>query len=475
MNHLFRALPSMDASLDALLAADKTLHDLPRPLLREAVTDFWNSRRDDIRAGRVQDAAELALEACLPELLAFVRCTTAPRLRNVINGTGVVIHTNMGRSVLARSAQEAVRRVISGYCNLELDLHSGGRGSRYAIIDGLLQRLTGAEAGMVVNNNAAAVLLVLDTFCKGGEVIVSRGELVEIGGGFRVPDILARFRIPEVMEKSGARLREVGATNRCHLRDYAAAINETTRALMRVHTSNYRIVGFHSAVPLPELAALAREHGLPVIEDLGSGSFMDFSAVGLPNEPTVPEVVAGGADVVTFSGDKVLGGPQCGLIVGSRERIEALKKNPLTRALRCDKLTMAALEATLRLYCEPERARREIPTLRDICRDPGELARAARSLAARLRRALGPACRVSLRPDVSRVGGGAFPECDLPTTLVCLEPAAMSATALKQALLETTPPVLGRLEEKSFCLDPRTLLPEDLPRLTALLRQLLAG
>lgn len=192
MNHLFRALPSMDASLDALLAADKTLHDLPRPLLREAVTDFWNSRRDDIRAGRVQDAAELALEACLPELLAFVRCTTAPRLRNVINGTGVVIHTNMGRSVLARSAQEAVRRVISGYCNLELDLHSGGRGSRYAIIDGLLQRLTGAEAGMVVNNNAAAVLLVLDTFCKGGEVIVSRGELVEIGGSFRIPEVMEK-------------------------------------------------------------------------------------------------------------------------------------------------------------------------------------------------------------------------------------------------------------------------------------------
>ena len=393
MNHLFRALPSMDASLDALLTADKALHDLPRPLLREAVTDFWNSRRDGIRAGRVQDAAELALEACLPELLAFVRRKTAPRLRNVINGTGVVIHTNMG-------------------------------------------------------------------------VIVSRGELVEIGGS---------FRIPEVMEKSGARLREVGATNRCHLHDYAAAINEDTRALMRVHTSNYRIVGFHSAVPLPDLAALAREHGLPVIEDLGSGSFMDFSSVGLPNEPTVPEVVAGGADVVTFSGDKVLGGPQCGLIVGSRERIEALKKNPLTRALRCDKLTMAALEATLRLYCEPERARREIPTLRDICRDPKDLARAARSLAARLRRALGPACRISLRPDVSRVGGGAFPERDLPTTLVCLEPAAMSATALKQALLDTTPPVLGRLEERSFCLDPRTLLPEDLPRLTALLKQLLAG
>ena len=326
--------------------------------------------------------------------------------------------------------------------------------------------LTLAKAAATHDSYAAAVLLVLDTFCKGGEVIVSRGELVEIGGS---------FRIPEVMEKSGARLREVGATNRCHLHDYAAAINEDTRALMRVHTSNYRIVGFHSAVPLPDLAALAREHGLPVIEDLGSGSFMDFSSVGLPNEPTVPEVVAGGADVVTFSGDKVLGGPQCGLIVGSRERIEALKKNPLTRALRCDKLTMAALEATLRLYCEPERARREIPTLRDICRDPKDLARAARSLAARLRRALGPACRISLRPDVSRVGGGAFPERDLPTTLVCLEPAAMSATALKQALLDTTPPVLGRLEERSFCLDPRTLLPEDLPRLTALLKRLLAG
>ena len=193
MNHLFRALPSMDASLDALLTADKALHDLPRPLLREAVTDFWDSRRDDIRAGRVQDVAELALEACLPELLAFARRKTAPRLRNVINGTGVVIHTNMGRSVLARSAQEAVRRVISGYCNLELDLHSGGRGSRYVIIDELLQRLTGAEAAMVVNNNAAAVLLVLDTFCKGGEVIVSRGELVEIGGSFRIPEVMEKL------------------------------------------------------------------------------------------------------------------------------------------------------------------------------------------------------------------------------------------------------------------------------------------
>ena len=454
MNHLFRALPSMDASLDALLTADKALHDLPRPLLREAVTDFWNSRRDDIRAGRVQDAAELALEACLPELLAFVRRKTAPRLRNVINGTGVVIHTNMGRSVLARSAQEAVRRVISGYCNLELDLHSGGRGSRYVIIDELLQRLTGAEAAMVVNNNAAAVLITMDALCSGGEVVVARGQLVEIGGSFRIPD---------VMERSGATLREVGCTNRVHPQDYENAINERTVALMRVHTSNYRIVGFHADVPVEELADMAHRHGLPLIEDLGSGSFLDFTAAGLPGEPTVRSVVAAGADVVTFSGDKVLGGPQAGIIVGTKAIIEKIKRNPLNRALRVDKMTLAALEATLRLYLDEQLARKRIPTVAMITAAPDELKRRASRLASRLRKACGDKAEIRLARGESRVGGGSFPENALPTTLVRAVPTGCTPECLKQRLLETVPPLIGRLEDHAFLLDPRTLADEELP------------
>ncbi len=469
MSDLFRAIPAVDASLNALLAADPALEAAPRPLLRQAVTDFWDARRADIRQGRVARAMDLALEACLPALLAHARRAVLPRLRPVLNATGVVVHTNMGRSVLAQEAQAAVQQAAAGYCSLELDLETGGRGSRHSLVEDLLRRLTGAEAALVVNNNAAAVLLVLDTFCKGGEVIVSRGELVEIGGS---------FRIPEVMEKSGARLREVGATNRTHLKDYAAAITEETRALMRVHTSNYRIVGFHAAVPLPELAALARQHGLPLIEDLGSGSFTDFSACGLPNEPTVPAVVAQGADLATFSGDKVLGGPQAGVIVGRADLVAALKRNPLTRALRCDKLCLAALEATLRLYLEPEAALRRIPTLRMVTSSAATLARAARSLAARLRHGLrdarGPLCTVRLRQDVSRVGGGAFPQYDLPTTLVCLTPARGSATALKRALLRTDPPLIGRLEDDAFCLDPRTLEPRQYPLLLQTLREGLA-
>lgn len=465
MNELFRAIPAVDACLDALTAADHTAEHAPRTLVRELTTAYFDLRREDIRAGTCRDASLLALPACLPGLLAFVREGLRPRLRRTLNATGVVIHTNMGRSVLAQEAQEAVRIAAQGYCNLELDLSDGTRGSRQSLVEHLLCRLSGAEAAMAVNNNAAAVLMVLDTVCRGGEAIVSRGELVEIGGS---------FRIPEVMEKSGARLREVGTTNRTHLRDYEAALNDDTRALMRVHTSNYRIIGFHAAVALPELASLAHAHGLPLIEDLGSGSFMDFTPYGLPHEPTVPETVAGGADLVTFSGDKVLGGPQAGLIVGRADLVARLKSNPLARALRCDKLTLAALEATLRLHLDPEKAKERIPTLRMITMPPDALARRARSLATRLRTALGSACTVSLERNVSRVGGGAFPQCDLPTTLVRLKPTTCGATALKAALLRTDPPLLGRLEDDHFCLDPRTLEPHEHAEAAALLREALA-
>ena len=472
MQKLFRAIPSVDACLAALRRAglapgDKV--DAPHALLRDLVAAFWEARREHIRAGRCANAEELRLDAQLPALLDYVRRGLQPRFRAVLNATGVVVHTNMGRSVLAPEAQRAVRTAAEGYSTLELDLTTGGRGSRHALAEPLLCRLTGAEAALVVNNNAAAVLLVLDTFCKGGEVVVSRGELVEIGGS---------FRIPEVMEKSGAILREVGATNRTHLADYRAAINESTRALMRVHTSNYRIVGFHAAVPLPELKDLAHAHGLPLLEDLGSGSLLDFTAQGLPGEPTVRDVIAQGADIATFSGDKVLGGPQAGIIVGRAELVARLKGNPLVRALRCDKLCLAALEATLRLYLDPETARRRVPTPRMISRTALELARAARTLAARLRRAVaasGLACAVDLREDVSRVGGGAFPQYDLPTTLVRLRPQQCGATALRAALLRTSPPLVGRLEDDAFCLDPRTLDARQFPEVARVLGEALGA
>lgn len=454
MNTLFRALPSTDICLTALEGTLPLTADAPRALLRTLVTAFTDARRLDIKEDRIQKAEELTLEALLPALNAFVAQGLLPRLRRVINGTGVVIHTNMGRSVLAAEAQAAINATCAGYCNLELNLQTGERGSRYDLVQELLCSITGAEAAIVVNNNAAGVFLALNTLCAGREVIVSRGQLVEIGGSFRIPDI---------MEKSGATLREVGSTNRTHAADYSKAVTEQTSAFLRVHTSNFRIVGFHKEVPLAELVALGRAHGLPVIEDLGSGSFMDFSPWGLPGEPTVQSIVADGADVVLFSGDKVLGGPQAGIIAGKKAYIERIRTNPLNRALRTDKMTLAALEATLRLYLDPEKARRHIPTLRMMTATREELAAKARSLRTILRRRLRTAfgdtepLHISLKEDSSRVGGGSFPEYLLPTTLLCLSPREGSATDLRQRLLATSPPIMGRMEDKLFCLDVRTL------------------
>jgi L-seryl-tRNA(Ser) seleniumtransferase len=333
-------------------------------------------------------------------------------------------------------------------------------------VEELVCKITGAEAGLVVNNNAAAVLLILDTLAKGREVVVSRGELVEIGGS---------FRIPEVMARSGAILREVGATNRTHLQDYERAIGPETAALMKVHTSNFRILGFHKTVGIDELSVLGAKHGLPVIEDLGSGSLFSFAQGTGLNEPTVQASVASGADVVSFSGDKLLGGPQAGIILGKALFIDRIKKNPMNRALRIDKMTLAALEATLRLYLDPELARREVPTLRMITMTEGEILAGAKRLAAYLRRNLEGRMEVGLRAGVSRVGGGALPERDLPTTLVTLRPLAdrVGLDALRNGLLATDPPVVARIEEDRFCLDPRTILPEERQDLLLALRQAL--
>jgi L-seryl-tRNA(Ser) seleniumtransferase len=464
MKELFRSLPAVDACLDALDVELPASRTAPRPLTRHLVNAFLDMQRRRIQEGAKIDPARLALPGCLPALRDFVSAGLRPRLRSVLNGTGVVIHTNLGRSVLAKAAQEAVALAAAGYTNLELDLATGERGSRHSLVEDLLRMVTGAEAGLVVNNNAAAVLLMLNSLCKGGEVIVSRGQLVEIGGS---------FRIPEVMERSGAILREVGTANRCHPHDYSRAINENTRALLRVHSSNYRIVGFFKEVTLPELVRLGRECKLPVMEDLGSGSLVDFSPFGLPGEPTVQSVVAEGADLVSFSGDKALGGPQAGIIVGGRAYIEQLRANPLYRALRVDKLTLAALEATLRLYLDPQMALAQIPTAAMLSCPPTTLARRARGLATRLRRALGLTVQVSVIKNVSRAGGGAFPERDLPTSLVCLRPVVCSAGELKRRLLNTVPPLLGRLEDGAFCLDPRTLDDKEVPLVVRVLQQAL--
>lgn len=463
---LYRALPSVDACLKALEALFPAV---PHAVLTAHVRRELDELRSGIREGRITSEEELSLSAVVTRIGTAVDEAEKPKLRRVINGAGVVVHTNLGRSVLAREAQEAVKLAAEGYCNLEFDLATGERGHRMDLVEGLLCDITGAEAALVVNNNAAAVLLMLDTLCKGGEVVISRGQLVEVGGSFRIPDVMAR---------SGAVLREVGATNRTHLADYEQALGENTRALLWVHPSNYRIIGFHSAVPARELSDFAHAHGLPMLEDLGSGSLIDLSPWGLHDEPTVTEVVRSGVDVVTFSGDKVLGGPQAGIIVGKKEYISQMKRNQLLRALRCDKLTLAALEATLRLYRDRETALSSIPTLRRLTMGADELRRRAEALCGVLRQRLekngAPLVELLLREDFSRVGGGSFPEQGMATTLVCVKPLSCSATELKERLLAVDVPVVGRLEGEYFMLDPRTMEDAEFETAAAMLAAALA-
>ncbi len=453
--NLYQCLPSVDKVL-----AHLGNHPAPRPLLRKLVSDFLDDCRAKIQRGET-NAEDLEWEHLFPELSAYINTLSRPNFRRVLNGTGVVIHTNLGRSVLADEAVKAVTQASREYSNLEFSLTTGARGSRYEHVEELLCMLTKAQAALVVNNNAAAVMLILDTLAKGREVIVSRGQLVEIGGSFRIPDIMTR---------SGALLREVGATNRTHLADYEQAITDSTAALLKVHTSNYRVIGFTSEVELAELVELGQKYNLPVIEDLGSGNLFDFSPWQAMREPTVQQVVSAGADIVCFSGDKLLGGPQAGIIVGKKELIERVKKNPMNRALRIDKMTLAALEATLRVYLDPQKARQEIPTLRMITMTQEEIEPRAKELAATLQAALGARAGIELRDGQSRVGGGAFPEQDLPTVLVAVK-SALPADELKTRLLKAQPALIGRIEDDCFCLDVRTLDDEDFSLIGDILAQ----
>jgi L-seryl-tRNA(Ser) seleniumtransferase len=382
----------------------------------------------------------------------------------VINAAGVVVHTNLGRSCLAPSAIAHLSTVAGYYSNLEFDLERGRRGSRYSAVEDLLCELTGAEAAMAVNNNAAAVLLCLDTLARGREVVISRGELVEIGGSFRIPDIMA---------KSGAILKEIGTTNRTHLRDYEKAIGSETGLLLKVHSSNFAIVGFTAAVPLADLVTLAAKFHLPVMEDLGSGNLIDLGRYGLAAEPTVQQSVAAGADVITFSGDKLLGGPQAGLIVGKKVILDRVKTNPLTRALRIDKLTLAALEETLRLYRDEKIAVTQIPTLRMLTAARPEIERRARQLSALLTDLGDPRLRAELLDLPSQAGGGSLPTHQLPSWCIGVTIEGLSPNAVESALRSRRPPIIARIENDIYVLDVRTLLDEELPMVASAFRGLL--
>jgi L-seryl-tRNA(Ser) seleniumtransferase len=366
-------------------------------------------------------------------------------LRPVVNATGVVLHTNLGRAPLADVALRAIDTAARGYSNLEYDIEQGARGSRHDHCRGLLAQLTGAQDALVVNNNAAALILAMNTLAAGREAVISRGELVEIGGSFRVPEILAR---------SGARMVDVGTTNRTHLEDYRRALGPRTALLLQVHPSNFRVSGFTASVALGDLVALGAEHDIPVVNDLGSGLLLDAAALGLPHEPTPAEALRAGAAVVTMSGDKLLGGPQAGLVLGQRRYVEAMRRNPLCRALRVDKLTLAALEATLRLYRDEPHALTEIPTLRMLAMPASELAERADGIATRLREF---GLDAETRDGESVVGGGAFPIHGIPARLVCVAPPAGSAEQLERALRLHDPPVITRIADDRVVIDPRTL------------------
>ena len=455
---LLRAIPKVDEFLGWLVPPP----DAPASLVKSSVRQLLESLRQEILKGAPIKPADLTQGALLPRLHKLLAARLRPNFRTVINGTGVVVHTNLGRSLLPEAAMESLLAVGSRYSNLELDLATGKRGSRYSLVEDILCELTGAEAALVVNNNAAAVMLVLDTLAKGREVIVSRGQLVEIGGS---------FRIPEVMSRTGAKLVEVGATNRTHLRDYEGAITEETALLLKVHTSNYRIIGFASEVSLGELVTLAARHNLPVMEDLGSGCLVDLSRFGLAKEPTVGEVVRAGVDVVTFSGDKLLGGPQAGLIVGKKEIIEQIKANPMNRALRIDKFTLAGLEAVLRLYFDEEKAIASIPTLAMLAMPLAAIDRRAKRLCRLIGKPLGPVCKVEIKNITSMVGGGSLPEQPLPSRAVALAPLDRSVNDLEKGLRALSLPVLGRIEDDRLLLDMRTVADKEVPLLANCLKE----
>lgn len=459
---LLRKLPKIDLVLNNL--KDTLDGSIPKAIMKAAIQEALDTFREQILEG-----ASVTLPKNETEWNTIfseaVRVKYSPNLKRVINGTGVVVHTNLGRSLLGRESIKALQKAGAYFTNLEFDLSTGKRGSRYSLVEEIICDLTGAEAAIVVNNNAAAVLLSLNTLSFNKKTIVSRGQLVEIGGSFRIPD---------VMERSGALMVEVGATNRTHLFDYETAIDDETALLLKVHTSNFRVIGFTSEVSASDLAILGNKHNIPVMEDLGSGSLIDLSPWGLPKEPTVQEIVKAGVDVVTFSGDKLLGGPQAGIIVGRKDIIARIKSNPMNRALRIDKFTLATLETVLREYYDFEKALQSIPTLSMLTSDTDSIKKKGNRI---LRRLGGPVklrSKIKLLPTVSKVGGGAMPEHGLDSWALVLKPGDYSASRLERWFRSLAVPLILRIEDDNMIVDLRTILEEDIPLLVDILKDFLA-
>ncbi len=452
---LFRKIPQVND-----LALKPHIALLEGAWSRDEMVDALRAALDEVREGLRKGTAlpDFDSPAFAAHIEALMAATRQPSLRRIINATGIVIHTNLGRSPLAPAALEAIQETAAGYTNIEMTLATGQRGSRYDHVRDLICELTGAEDAIMVNNCAAAVTLALATFAKDKEVVVSRGELIEIGGSFRIPDIVAQ---------NGATLREVGTTNKTHLSDYQNAITDGTAVLLKTHTSNYRIVGFTACPERTALAKLANENQLVLLEDLGSGTLIDLTAYGIGDEPTVQHCIASGVHLVTFSGDKLLGGPQCGIMAGKKELVAKLRKNPLLRAMRIDKLSLAALEATLRLYKTPFEPEEDIPTLRMLTATPEELEETAQDLAAALN-AL-PEVTATTAQTMSEAGGGSLPAHQLASYCVRLTVGTLTPDALMARLRQGGTPIIARISKGDVILDVRTLLPDDVSDLPGLI------
>ncbi len=442
--NILKNLPGVDRLLEHIKTDDR-FEAIPRSVILESIRTALDKARKDILS---DIHTKISDEWILTSAYHLAKEKIKPRLVNIINATGVVLHTNLGRALLCEDALKNITAIAQSYSNLELNIKTGKRGIRYEAVEALICELTGAQSAIAVNNNAGAVLLALNTIAKDRQVIVSRGELVEIGGSFRIPDVMA---------KSGCFLKEVGTTNRTHARDYETAVSDKTGLLLKVHASNYTIEGFTASVTLKDLVALGKRKNIPVMEDLGSGTLIDFSKYGLPAEPTVADSVSSGADVVTFSGDKLLGGPQTGIIVGQKDTIDQIKSNPLTRALRIDKLTLAALESTLKLYREEEKAVSRIPTLKMLTISFEDICKKADLLFKTIKSGVGTEADIDFADMNSRPGGGSFPELNLPTRCVTIQPKHISVSKLETGMRLSSPAIIGRLENDMYVLDPRTI------------------
>jgi L-seryl-tRNA(Ser) seleniumtransferase len=423
--------------------------DTSRELVLETVRKITDDIREFINESDNEADITNKIETIMQEIRKEVDSYVLFNMKRVVNGTGTILHTNLGRAVISDEAAERVKHLVTGYSNLEYDLESGARGSRYSHFEKIITKITGAEAAMAVNNNAAAVLLILSALAKDKEVVVSRGELVEIGGSFRVPD---------VMSQSGSILTEVGTTNKTHLYDYENAINENTAALLKVHTSNYKIVGFTEAVSLNELAELAHKHNIPIIEDIGSGVLVDLSKYGLEYEPTVQASIKAGADIVCFSGDKLLGGPQAGIIVGKKSLINKIKKHPLTRALRIDKFTAIALECVFHDYIDENKAVKNIPVLKLINRENVEIKKQADTMLKILAEEIGVNCEIKIEGCESQIGGGSLPLERIESFALMFKPLSMTTASLEKQLRHMDTPIVGRIVNDYFLVDLRTVL-----------------